>query len=158
MKTMLKSLALITSVVLLVECSQLFVAAQNDQNNGGDIEGVWQTIVTPRICATGSPVGPTFPGILMFDHDGTMTGTSTAVTTAYGSWRREPGARSYSFAALSLKYDASGNWTGSRRITQTVTEDESGNSFTSSGTFQDSDTSGNPTISGCATSLGTRFQ
>ena len=159
MKTMLKSFTLVLSVVLLVGCSQLFVSAQNDdQVSGGSIDGVWQTTVTPRICATGAAVGPTFPGILMFSHDGNLTGTSTAVTTAYGSWRREPGARQYSFAALSLKYDASGNWIGTRRISQNVNVDESGNSFTSSGTFQDSDTAGNPTISGCSTSVGTRFQ
>jgi hypothetical protein len=92
----------------------------------------------------------------MFDHNGTMTGTSTAVSTTYGLWRREPGARQYSFASISLKYDASGNSVGSRRISQNVTVDE--NSFTSSGTFQDYDNAGNPTISGCSTSTGTRFQ
>ena len=156
MKTMLKSFTLIASVALLVGCSQLFVAAQNDQNNGGSIEGVWQTTVTPRICATGAAVGPTFPGILMFNHDGTMTGTSTAVSTTYGSWKREAGAHQYSFATLSLKFDGSGTWIGSRRISQNVTVDE--NSFTSSGTFQDYDTAGNATISGCSTSTGARFQ
>ena len=158
MKTLLKSFSLITAALVLVGCSQLLVSGQSDQSNVRSIEGVWQTIVTPRICATGAPVGPTFPGILMFENGGTMTGTSTAVTSAYGLWTREPGPRQYSFASISLKYDSAGNMIGSRRISQNVTLDQSGNSFTSSGTFQDYDVNGNPTISGCATSTGVRFE
>ena len=157
MKTSLSSIGLIAVFILLVSCTQNFVAAQNDQKAEPTINGVWQTVVTPRICATGNPVGPTFPGILMFSQDGTMTGTSTAVTSTYGNWKREPGRGEYSFASLSLKYDASGAFIGSRRISQNVTIDESGNSFTSSGTFQDYDAAGDPTTSGCSTSTGSRF-
>jgi hypothetical protein len=94
----------------------------------------------------------------MFNHDGTMTGTSTAVTSTYGVWHREAGAHQYSFASLSLKYNASGVFIGSRRITQNVTLDEVGNSFTSGGGFQDFDAAGAQTASGCSTSTGTRFQ
>lgn len=158
MKTVFKAIGLTAAAILLVGCSQLFVAAQSDQKNVSSIEGVWQTVVTPRICATGAPIGPTFPGILMFNRDGTMTGTSTAVSSTYGLWHREPGLHQYSFASLSLKYDASGNLIGSRRISQDVELDETGNSFTSTGGFQDYDVAGNPTISGCSTATGTRFQ
>jgi hypothetical protein len=158
MKTTLRSIGLLAVFVLLVGCSQSFVAAQNDQKVVAGINGVWQTVVTPRICATGNPVGPTFPGILMFGQDGTMTGTSTAVTSTYGHWNREAGRGEYSFASLSLKYDTSGMFVGSRRISQDVTIDETGNAFTSSGRFQDYDSAGNPTITGCSTSTGLRFQ
>jgi hypothetical protein len=57
-----------------------------------------------------------------------------------------------------MRSGAGGALEGTRRITQSVTLDDSGNSFTSTGTFQDSDLAGNPTISGCSTSTGTRFQ
>lgn len=157
MKTTFTSMGLLFLMITLVGCSQSFVAAQNDEKSGPAINGVWQTVVTPRICATGNPVGPTFPGILLFSQDGSLTGTSTAVTSTYGYWNRESGRGQYSFAALSLKYDISGNFVGSRRISQSVTVDASGDAFTSSGTFQDFDTAGNPTISGCSTSTGTRF-
>jgi len=158
MKTMFKAIGLTAAAVLLVGCSQMFVAAQGDQKNVSSIDGVWQTVVTPRICASGAPLGPTFPGILLFSRDGTMTGTSTAVTSTYGLWRSEQGSRQHSFAALSLKYDASGNLVGSRQISQEVELDETGTSFTSTGGFQDYDLAGNPTIAGCSTSTGTRFQ
>ena len=157
MKTTLKTLGLVSLVFLFVGCSQTFVSAQNDQNAPVSLMGVWQTVVTPRICATGNPVGPTFPGILMFAQDGTMTGTSTAVTSAYGRWVRESGKGEYSFSALSLKYDVNGTFVGTRRISQNVSIGETGDSFTTSGTFQDYDAAGNPTISGCSTATGTRF-
>jgi hypothetical protein len=158
MKTTLKSMGLVAAIILLVSCSQSFVAAQNDQKGGPGLNGVWQVVVVPRICATGNPVGVTFPAVLLFNQDGTMTGTSTAVTSAYGNWNREAGRAAYLFATLSLKYDATGTFIGSRRISQNVTIDETGNAFTSSGTFQDYDPAGNPTISGCSTSTGSRFQ
>ena len=158
MKTTLRSIGLLAVIVLLVGCSQSFVAAQNDQKTVPGLNGVWQIVVMPRICATGNPVGVTFPAVLLFNQDGTMTGTSTAVTSAYGNWHREPGRAAYSFATLSLKYDTAGTFIGSRRISQDVTIDETGNAFTSSGTFQDYDAAGNATISGCSTSTGSRFQ
>lgn len=158
MERILRSITLVIVIFALVGCSQLLVAGQSDQSNVKSIDGVWQTVVTPRICATGTPVGPTFPGILMFDKGGTVTGTSTAVTSTYGVWNRESGPRQYFFTSLSLKYDPSGNFVGSRRISQNVTLDESGGSFVSSGGFQDYDVNGNPTISGCSTSTGTRFE
>ena len=158
MKNTIKSIGLLSLFVLLVGCSQSFVAAQNDQKGGPVINGVWRIVVTPRICATGNPVGVTFPAVLLFNQDGTMTGTSTAVTSAYGNWHRESGRAAYSFATVSLKYDTNGVSIGSRQISQNVTIDESGNSFTTTGTFQDYDNAGNPTISGCSTSTGSRFQ
>ena len=83
MKTTLRLTAMIAGLLILMGCSQLFVSGQSDQGNVAGIDGVWQTVVTPRNCNTGDPLGPTFPGILMFNHDGTMTGTSTAVTSTY---------------------------------------------------------------------------
>ena len=148
----------ILGMLMLVGCTQLFVAGQADQKNVSSIEGVWRTVVTPRNCATGAPLGITFPGILMFSHGGTITGTSTAVTSAYGSWSREPGAHEYSFRTLSFKYDAAGVLIGSRKITQNATLDETGNTMATNGGFQDYDVSGNPTISGCSTATGVRFE
>ena len=158
MQRTFRSLSLVAAAFLLVGCSHLLVAGQSDQSNVKSLAGVWQTVVTPRICATGAAIGPTFPGILMFDKGGTMTGTSTAVTSTYGVWNREPGPHQYFFTSLSLKYDASGNLIGSRRISQNVTLDDSGSTFMSSGGFQDYDVNGNPTISGCSTSTGVRFE
>ncbi len=143
--------------ICIVAVLQLSVAGQ-EKSASSSIEGVWRTTVTPRICTTGVPVGPVFPGILMFIKGGTMTGTSTAVTSVYGNWFRENGPRQYSFESLSFRFDGSGNLLGTRRITHDVTLDERGNLMTSSGTFHDHDNAGNPTMSGCSTATGVRFQ
>lgn len=157
MKRVIEKTSSLVAVAAFVACVQLSALGQ-DRSDIRSIEGVWQTVVTPRICATGAPVGPTFPGILMFDDSGTMTGTSTAVTSAYGLWARNSAPHKYSFSAISLKYDAAGNLIGSRRIDQQVTLGPEGEGFTSTGGFQDSDLAGNPTISGCSSSVGTRVR
>ena len=157
MNTTFKTLALTIGLLILVGCSQVFVAGQSGQGTVARVEGVWRTVVTLRNCETGNPLGLTFPGILMFDQGGTMTGTSTAVSSAYGVWKREAGAREYSFASISQKFE-NGVLVGSRRITQNVSLDDSGNSLTSTGGFQDYDLAGNPTTAGCSTSAGVRFQ
>jgi hypothetical protein len=144
--------------LMLVGCTNMFVTGQEDRKNIRSIEGVWQTVVTPRNCASGAPLGVTFPGILMFSQGGTMTGTSTAVTSVYGTWSRDTGSHNYSFTSLSFKYDGAGNFVGSRKITQNLTLDDTGNSMTTNGGFQDYDVNGNPTISGCSTATGTRFE
>jgi hypothetical protein len=158
-QTIVKAVVGIVGMVVLVGCTQLFVAGQDDKSDVKSIQGVWQTVVTVRNCATGLPLPiPSFPGILMFSQGGTITGTSTSVTSAYGTWRRDPGPQEYSFAIFALKYDAGGVFIGSKKITQNVTLDDSGAAMTSNGGFQDYDAAGNPTISGCSTSTGTRFE
>ena len=158
MKNIIRHISSLVMLVGLVVLFQSFALAQAEKSYVSSIEGVWRTVVTPRVCATGAPVGITFPGILLFEDGGTMTGTSTAVTSVYGLWSRGGGAREYTFSSLSFRYDAAGNLLGTRRIDQTVILGISGSSFTSSGTFQDHDLNGNLTSSGCATSTGTRFE
>jgi hypothetical protein len=153
----MKSVGGILVLFVFVVCSQVFVAGQDDNGKPG-IAGVWQTYVTPRNCTTGAPLVPAFPGILMFSRDGNVTGTSTAVTTTYGGWTRDSGSRNYTFRTISLRYDPTGTFLGTRVISQNVSVDESGNSMTTSGRFQDTDMNGAPVASGCATSTGTRFE
>ena len=160
MKHILRSLSILPLLLALFGCSHLLVAGQSDAKDreSRNPQGVWRTTVTPRICATGSPIGPIFPGILLFADEGTMTGTSTAAASVYGTWERASGHRQYSFATISLRFDPAGNLIGFRRISQNFTMDDSGNAFSSSGGFQDSDINGNPVATGCSTAVGTRFE
>jgi hypothetical protein len=60
----------ITSLVLaagLVVIFQSFAIAQSEKSDISGIEGVWRTVVTPRICANGAPI-TTFPGQRCSDH------------------------------------------------------------------------------------------
>jgi hypothetical protein len=150
-------ISLCTAMLVLVGCSQMLVSGQSDDSKSPGIVGVWRTAVSPRNCETGAPLGPVFPGILLFEQGGTMTGTSTSVTSTYGTWTREAGQRQYSFATLSFRYDAAGVLIGTRKITQNVTIDDSGNGFTSSGHFEDRSIANEVTASGCSSATGTRF-
>lgn len=151
--------SLMTSVfaAILIGIGAYAVSAQ-EWKGGRTLVGTWQTVVTPRICATGAPLPVTFPGILTFEQGGTMTGTSTAVSSVYGVWESLRGYSDYSFASISQRYSAAGVFLGNRRIDQNVTIDPSGDTFTSEGTFVDTDPAGIPTASGCSSSTGVRFR
>ncbi len=122
------------------------------------IEGAWRTTVTPRNCQTGDPVAPSFPGFLVFHRGGTISGTSTAVSSAYGVWKRESGRRNYSFKTLSFRYGPTGAFIGTHQINQSIALAQNGDEFTSTGTFELFDPNGNQIGSGCATAVGTRFE
>src|SRR5687768_5289096 len=91
MRNMVSRIMGLASLVAVVIFIQSLVIAQSEKADTSSIVGVWRTVVTPRICATGAPIGVTFPGILMFDKGGTMSGTSTAVTSlmAFGIASRD---------------------------------------------------------------------
>lgn len=157
--------ATIFGLLMLIGSAQLLVSGQESKNESSEdssnrrsIVGTWQTSVTPRNCATGVPVAPAFPGILTFNEGGTLTGTSTAVSSVYGVWKREEGRRNYSFAFLSLRYNSTGVFIGTQKVRQTVEINSNGNDFTSTGTVEILDVNGNVIGTGCSTSTGTRFE
>ncbi|HTK38011.1 MAG TPA: hypothetical protein VL325_05920 [Pyrinomonadaceae bacterium] len=153
-------LSVIQSVIVVaavVATAQLVAFGQDYSGSTPTIKGVWQTVVTPKVC-NGPSAPVSFPGILLFSQDGTVTGTSTAVTSAYGTWRREPGAANYSFKAISFRYDASQNLLGTRVIWQNATLTDGGDKMTTDGGFTDYDKNGVPVASGCSTATGTRFE
>ena len=121
------------------------------------IEGTWRTSVTQFNCQTGTAMEP-FPGILTFNKGGTLVGTSSTVTTAFGIWQAVRGSQNYNFAFTNLRYDPSGVVIGSQIVRQAVTLDASGDGFTSTGTAQFLDLNGNVVGNGCARSVGTRFE
>ncbi|MEO5859594.1 MAG: hypothetical protein ABIR33_11665 [Pyrinomonadaceae bacterium] len=144
-------------VAALLGISPSAISAQ-EWKGGRTLVGTWQTVVTPRICATGASLPATFPGILTFNYGGTMTGTSTAVSSVYGVWDRVNGSSEYSFSSISQRYSAAGVFLGNRRIDQKITIDELGDTFNSEGTFIDTDPAGSPTANGCSSSTGVRFR
>ncbi len=166
----------IFGLLMIIGSTQLFVSGQELKNESSEdstvnsskrsIVGTWQTSVTPRNCQTGVPVAPAFPGLLTFNEGGTLTGTSTAVSSVYGVWERKDGLqqnlftpiKQYSFAFISLRYNATGTFIGTQKVRQTATLGASGNDFTSTGTAEILDANGNVIGTGCSTSTGTRFE
>ncbi len=157
-KFMQKVVGTALGLLILITGAQVFVSAQEGEKQGRSIVGTWQTSVTPRNCQTGNPVAPAFPGILTFNKGGTLTGTSTAVSSVYGVWERERGWQNYSFAFISLRYSPDGTFIGTQKVRQTVTLGADGNSFTSTGSAEIFDGNGNIIGTGCSTSTGTGFE
>jgi hypothetical protein len=100
-KFMQIALGTIFGLLMLIGSAQLLVSGQEketQERSRGSLVGTWQTLVTQRNCATGVPVAPAFPGILTFNRGGTLTGTSTAVSSVYGVWEHENGWQDFDFA------------------------------------------------------------
>lgn len=122
------------------------------------IVGTWQTVVTPRNCQTGVPVAPAFPGLLTFNKGGTLTGTSTTVSSAFGVWERRHRPGRYSFAFISLRSSPAGIFIGTQKVRQTVTLEAGGDDFTATGSVEFLDVNGNTIGTGCSTVTGVRFE
>lgn len=158
---MQKVVGIILGMLILIAGTQIFVFAQDSEKperNERSIVGTWQTSVTPRNCQTGDAVAPAFPGILTFNEGGTLTGTSTAVSSVYGVWEKKRGWQNYSFAFLSLRYSPTGVFLGTQKVRQTTELNPNGNEFTTTGSVEILDANGNIIGTGCSTSTGIRFE
>jgi hypothetical protein len=138
---------------------------QKSEKQERTIEGVWRTVVTPRNCLTGLEVAPSFPGLFTFNEGGTMSeyGISPGLTPAlrspgHGIWQREHGWRDYSLKFTFYRYNASGAFIGSQRVTGTLQLGESGDDFTTSSAIEVLDANDNVVGNGCGTAVGTRFE
>ena len=161
-------------LLMLFAGTQIFVSGQASEKgdtpepserSGQSIEGVWRTAVTPRNCQTGLPLAPAFRGLFTFNEGGTMSeyGIGTGQTPAlrspgHGIWEREQGWQDYSFKFTFLRYNASGVFIGSTKITATLELGESGDGFTTRSAIKVFDANDNLIGSGCATAVGTRFE
>lgn len=139
--------------------------AQADGGDGRTIVGAWRTVVTVHDCQTGNPIAPPFPGQFTFNDGGTMSeygigpGQSPALRSpGNGVWQREPGWQDYSFAFTYYRYDASGVFLGSQRVTATLELEASGDAFTTKSVVEALDTNNNLIRTVCGTSVGTRFE
>jgi hypothetical protein len=122
------------------------------------IVGVWQVVRHGVNCNDPNQVLSTFPAIVTFHGDGTMTGdTGGTDTTEYGSWQREPGAQNYSFRDVSYGYDENGDFALSFVITATVHLDTT-NSWTYNASIEIFDADGNLIFTACGRGTATRFE
>lgn len=103
------------------------------QTSGNDpIEGVWESAVTIRDCATGNAIR-TFKGLGVLHRGGTAVGTNNQPTAvngpALGTWSRSGSAPTYTLAFRFYRYNPDGTFAGAQRLVRTVTLAASGNSF-----------------------------
>ena len=161
------------ALTLMLGMTAFIVSGQNIQTKQSSassnarertIAGVWRTVVTPRNCQTGAPVAPSLRGLFTFNEGGTMSewgvgaGSSPALRSpGHGVWQREQGWQHYSYAFTYYRYDASGVFIGSQKVTATLVLGESGDEFTTNSEIESFDA--NDTLIGtvCGTTAGTRL-
>ena len=86
-------------------------------------------------------------------------GSSPALRSpGHGVWQREHGWQEYSFAFTYYRYDASGVFLGSQKVTAALELGASGDEFASRSAIDILDVNGNVIGTGCATAVGTRFE
>ena len=129
------------------------------------IQGAWRTAVAPRNCQTDA-IGPFgIRGLFTFHEGGTMSefgvapGSSPALrSSGHGVWQREHGWQDYSLAFTYYRYDATGAFVGSQKVSATLELGNSGNEFTGKSVVEVFDAYAILTATVCAASVGTRFE
>lgn len=139
-----------------------FASAQGPERT---IQGVWRTMVTPINCQTGDPVAPPFPGLFTFNKGGTMSeygigpGSSPALRSpGHGVWEHVRGWQNYSFTFMFDRYNATGVFIGSQKVTATVELGASGDVLTTNSLGEILDANGNVIATFCASTAATRFE
>ena len=164
------------ALAMLFGCTQFFVSGQESETSDSleeqtersqqNIVGVWRTVVTSRNCETGLPVAPTFRGLITFNQDGTMSESSVAFgqtpalrSLSHGVWKEQRrGRRNYSFTYIHNRYDASGVFIGTRKITGTLDLGTIGDGFTTNSLVEAFNADDILIGTGCSTAVGTRFE
>ena len=165
-QTSVIALAMIAALTVTFSIASGQKAEENQSSDSSKarertIQGVWRTVVTPRNCQTGEPIAPSFPGLFTFNKGGTMSefGTAPALRSpGHGLWQREQGWHDYSLKFTFLRYNASGVFIGTQKITVALELGASGDKFTTNSSVEVFDANGNLVGTGCATAAGTRFE
>ena len=154
----------IAVITLAVAASTLLVRSDPGENHTPTIEGVWRVARGGVNCNDPNQVPPaTFPAIMTFHRDGTVTGAAKSPVTGpfdtpeFGTWQREPGSQNYSFREVSYKYDSNGTYLGPLVLTANV-ELTSANSFIYSATIQIFNANEDQVDTRCGRGTATRFE
>jgi hypothetical protein len=168
---MKKAIAMVGLAVISAMGMTSVAAAQSaldgqspSRGNAKDLVGAWRTVVTQRSCQTNEALA-TLPGLFTFNDGGTMAeygigpGSSPALRSpGHGTWEREHGWRDYSFAFTFYRYNASGAFVGSTRVTGVLELGSSGDDFATRSSIEVLDVNDAVIATGCGTTVGRRFE
>ena len=131
------------------------------QSEDAGLKGTWRLQVTVRDCQTGQALR-TFPALFAFAKGGTLTVTTAGQlpslsTPGLGVWRHTDG-HTYSAVSEAFVFSPAGAWTQTHRLTRVIEISNDANEFTDTVALQIFDTNGNLILTGCATSVASRFE
>lgn len=134
------------AALLLIQGFAGGTAAAKGAPGARAIEGIWDSTVTSKDCATGAVLGPPFKALIVFRRGGSFDVDNTQGRTTrgniYGLWKQEAGA-AFSANAVHLRYDPDGAYAGLNKIQRSVTLAADADSFTASLKVQIFDLDGN---------------
>jgi len=134
-------------------------SADTGSDNG--LQGTWRVQLTVRDCQTGVALR-TFPALFTFSKGGTLSVTTAGQlpalsTTGLGVWRHTDG-HAYSAVSEAFVFSTAGAWIQTHRLTRAIEIGDNEDEFTDTVALQIFDTNGNVIVTGCATSVGSRFE
>ena len=135
--------------------------ALSQQDGGGRLEGTWEVVLTARNCLNGDAI-TSFPEVATFMSGGTMIDSTAGLaqslkTPVQGVWSHVTG-NEYHFSGKSFNFTSVGAFSGWTIVTQDLTLDSDADNYTSAGTADGYDASGNQIFHRCSTTTGTRFE
>jgi len=156
-------LAIPTMIVcgLLVAASSMDPTARADNGSDNGLQGTWRVQLTIRNCET-SVALRTFPALFTFAKGGTLTATTAGQSPALftpnlGVWRHTDG-HAYRAVSEAFVFNTAGVWTQTHRLTRAIEIGNNEDEFTDTVSLQIFDTNGNVIVTGCGTSVGSRFE
>ena len=144
--------------VLALAATQTRVSAQATPG----LDGSWFAVVIPTDCQTFTPItgAPSFRGLYLFGHDGSLTNEAAFLvanprrSSGLGTWRHTQ-AQSYAGTFQFFRYNPDGSFLSLRKVTTMIVLN--GDQFTTKDMFQDFDANNVPTQStGCNIVVATR--
>ena len=144
--------------LLALAATQTRVSAQATPG----LDGTWFNVVIPANCQTFTPIpgAPTFRGLYLFGHDGSLTNEAASLvagprrSSGLGAWRHTQ-AQSYAGSFQFFRYNPDGSFLSLRKVTTAI--ELNGDQFTTKDMFQDFDANNVPTQSmGCNIVVATR--
>lgn len=132
-----------------------------DEQGFNRIVGAWETLVQPRDCTTGDPIGQPFPGVLTFNAGGTVAeyGANPATpfrTPGTGVWSSE-GRGIYKLRFSFIPMTPQGVPLGRLRVTQVGELSRFSDEQTSSGSFVLTSFTGQVMATGCSSATAVRL-
>lgn len=160
-----RMIGLTVFALVIAVVSAVSISAQSGDTENQSIDrivGAWETTVQPVNCDTGEPIGQPFPGVLTFNHGGTVAEFGANPTTPYrtpgvGIWRSE-GRGIYSMRFSFMPLTPQGVAIGRLRVTQTGEFPRFSNVQTSSGGFVLTNFQGVVIGTGCSTATAVRLE
>ena len=146
-----------TILALALAAIPSFLSAQETPG----LDGTWFAKVTPAVCGSFMPIpgAPTFRGLYMFSHDGSLTneagfpvGFAPVIlqrSSAVGAWRHAQG-QTYTASFRFFRYNSDNSFKTLRLVTSTIVL--MGDQFFTQDMFQDFDLDNNPLsppVTGC---------